>query len=416
MRVLVIGGGGREHALAWRLAQSPSVREVVCAPGNPGTPRTLPIGAEAIGELVDHVMRERYDLVVIGPEAPLVAGLGDELRKRSVPTFGCSAAAARIEASKAFAKEVMAGARVPTARSGTFTDERAAIALADELTAEGAPVVIKADGLASGKGVVICPTAAEARETIPRMLAGQLVGRAGARLLVEEFLVGREASCMALVSGERVWPLSPCEDHKTIFDGDRGPMTGGMGAISPTPVVDDLLLARVTREILEPTVRHLAAEGTPFSGLLYAGLMMTPSGPKVLEFNCRFGDPETQPLMARWQGDFAAALLAIAEDRPPEVAFSAPTACTVVLTARGYPGPVQTGATIAGLDAVPDDVLVFHAGTRWDGTVLRTSGGRVLSVTGLGDDLAAARARAYAGVGAISFEGMHFRRDIGARH
>ncbi len=411
MRVLVVGGGGREHALVWRLQRSPSVEHVACAPGNLGIAETaeiVPIAAEATAQLVEHAVAERYQLVVVGPEAPLAAGLADELAARGVPVFGCSRAAAQIEASKRFAKEVMQAAGVPTARWGSFTDESAAVAFAESL---GGRAVVKADGLMAGKGVILCAGMDEARAAVRQLLG------AGGQLVIEEFLVGREASCMAFVDGERVWPLAPAEDHKTVLDGDRGPMTGGMGAISPTPVVDAALLARVEREVLRPTARELVARGAPFRGLLYAGLMVGSDGPKVLEFNCRFGDPETQPLMARFRGDLGAALLAVAEGRAPEVAFDERAACTVVLAAKGYPGAVEKGAAIDGLEeaAAMPGVVVFHAGTRAAGGRVVVAGGRVLGVTAVGDDLAAARALAYRAVDRIRFDGMHYRRDIGAR-
>jgi phosphoribosylamine--glycine ligase len=431
MKILVVGSGGREHALAWRLGGSPSVNSVACAPGNPGIAAVatlVPIAADAIDALVDHAAAERYDLTVVGPEAPLVAGLADRLAERKLSVFGCSAAAAEIEGSKAFAKEVMARAGVPTARWESFTDREAASRFAAELAGEQGRVVVKADGLAAGKGVVICRGASEARGAIGQMLAGETVGRAGAptegwggsrwpRVVVEEFLDGREASCMALVDGERVWPLAASEDHKQVGDGDQGPMTGGMGAISPTPVVDEALLARAAREVLEPTARALSEMGRPFRGLLYAGLMVTAEGPKVLEFNCRFGDPETQPLMARWEGDLGSALHAVATGGTPEMAFSRQAACCVVLAARGYPGTPEKGMEIHGLREAGalEGVTVFHAGTRADGGRVLVAGGRVLGVTGVGDDLAAARERAYAGAKAIHFEGIHYRRDIGAR-
>jgi phosphoribosylamine--glycine ligase len=418
-KVLVVGGGGREHALSWRLAKSPSVEAVFVAPGNAGIApaQRIPIAADAIEKLVEHAVDERYDLVVVGPEAPLCAGLGNALVMQGVPVFGCSQGAAEIEGSKQFAKQVMDAAQVPTARWGSFSDEKSAAALADELARGGARVVVKADGLAAGKGVVICEDAAEARSTIAKMLGGEVVGAAGARVVVEEFLDGREASCMAFVDGDRVWPLAASEDHKTIYDGDRGPMTGGMGAISPTPVVDEALLARVAREVLVPTAKQLVTLGRPFRGLLYAGLMVTKTGPKVLEFNCRFGDPETQPLMARFAGDLGDALYAVATGHAPEVQFDARAACAVVLAAKGYPGPVEKGAEIFGLDVAEsiEDVTIFHAGTKRDGERILVDGGRVLAVTGVGDDLAAARARAYDAVDAIRFDGMQLRRDIGSR-
>ncbi|MSP60046.1 MAG: phosphoribosylamine--glycine ligase [Myxococcales bacterium] len=423
MKVLVVGAGGREHALVWRLLRSPSVRDVRCAPGNAGIAELaepVAIAADDLPALVSHAVAERYDLVVVGPEAPLVAGLADRLSERGLRVFGCSQAAAAIEASKAFAKEVMERAGVPTARFGSFSDEKAAVAWADDLVGlagrgdRAGPegwVVVKADGLAAGKGVVICQGAAAAREAIGRLLAD------GGRVVVEEFLVGREASCMALCDGERVWPLAACEDHKTVGEGDRGPMTGGMGAISPTPVIDAALLERVRREVLVPTARTLAEMDRPFRGLLYAGVMITADGPRVLEFNCRLGDPETQPLLARLDGDLGAALLAVAEGRTPEIGFLPSVAVCVVLAARGYPDRPERGAEIRGLDEAEAEsgVTVFHSGTRRVGDRIVAAGGRVLGVTGVGADLAEARLKAYRGVEKIHFEGMHFRRDIGAR-
>jgi phosphoribosylamine--glycine ligase len=429
MRVLVVGGGGREHALCWGLSRSPSVREVICAPGNAGiesVARVVPVKVDDLDGIVGLAERERVDLVVVGPEAPLVAGVADRLRARGLPVFGCSAAAAEIEGSKAFAKELMARHAIPTAAFGVFDRAAAADDFVNRLIAERGrdlPLVVKADGLAAGKGVTICSDGAEAKREARRMLEGAL-GSAGARVVIEEFLVGREASLMALVHGERVTPLEPAEDHKTVNDGDRGPMTGGMGVVSPTPVMTAADVERALREVLVPTARALVADGRPFSGLLYAGLMLTVDGPRVLEFNCRFGDPETQALIPRIVGggdggeDLGAILLAVARGEPPaRVRFSSKTAVCVVMTAPGYPGSYPTGAPIAGLDdaAAMPGTIVFHAGTRRDGDRIVTAGGRVLGVTAVGDDLASARAAAYRAVGAIHFEGAHHRTDIGAR-
>src|SRR4051812_38534527 len=326
MKVLVVGGGGREHALAWALAKSPSVREVLCAPGNAGTAtvaRSVPVKADAMVALADVADAENVDLVVVGPEAPLVAGLADLLRDRGRAVFGCSRAAAEIEGSKIFSKELMQRHAVPTAAFGAFSQLPEAELFIDDLMQGEGRVVIKADGLAAGKGVVIARGAAEAKREVAQMLAGATVGDAGRRVVVEEFLVGREASLMALCDGERVTPLVPAEDHKQVHDGDEGPMTGGMGVVSPTAVMSDLEVARAVREVLEPTARGLVAEGRPFRGVLYAGLMLTRRGPKVLEFNCRFGDPETQVLMARLDEDLGQLLHAIATGRPVErVRFS----------------------------------------------------------------------------------------------
>ncbi len=421
MKVLVVGGGGREHALGWALSRSPSVREVVCAPGNAGiadVARCVPVQADEAVKLAELADAEQVDLVVVGPEAPLVAGLADLLRDRGRAVFGCSRAAAEIEGSKAFAKELMARHHVPTAAFGAFSQAPEAELFIDQLLQEGERVVIKADGLAAGKGVVIAHGADEAKRELRRMLAGDTVGAAGRRVVVEEFLVGREASLMALVDGERVTPLVPAEDHKQVGDGDQGPMTGGMGVVSPTAVMSDLDVARAVREVLEPTARGLAAEGRSFRGLLYAGLMLTAKGPRALEFNCRFGDPETQVLMARLDDDLGALLHANATGRAIErVRFSARAAVCVVMASGGYPGAYSSGLPIDGLEEARrvEGVTVFHAGTRRQDDRIVTAGGRVLGVTASGDDVDEARRRAYRAIEHIRFEGAHFRHDIGTR-
>jgi phosphoribosylamine--glycine ligase len=421
VKILVVGSGGREHALCWALRRSPSVKEVICAPGNAGiatVARCLPVKADEILALADLADAENVDLVLVGPEAPLVAGLADLLRDRGRAVFGPSAAAAEIEGSKIFAKELMARHAVPTARFGAFSQAPEAELFIDELLSDGERVVIKADGLAAGKGVVLARGADEARAEVRRMLGGETVGDAGRRVVVEEFLVGREASLMALVDGERVVPLVAAEDHKTVLDGDQGPMTGGMGVVSPTAVMSDLEVARAVREVLEPTARGLAAEGRPFRGVLYAGLMLTAKGPRALEFNCRFGDPETQVLMARLDDDLGALLRAIAVGQPPpRVRFSPRAAVCVVMAAPGYPGKYETGAPIDGLDAAGalDGVTVFHGGTRLQEDRVVTAGGRVLGVTAVGDTVEDARTRAYRAVELIRFEGAHYRHDIGRR-
>lgn len=420
MRVLVVGSGGREHALAWRLGRCPSVRELAVAPGSAAMARlakVYPLPLE-VAPLVELAGRGRFDLVVVGPEAPLAAGLADALAARGIPVFGCSQAAAQIESSKAFAKALMARAGVPTAQGGTFSDLDQAERFVDEMAAQGRDrLVVKADSLAAGKGVVLCADPQETKRAARRMLAGELVGAAGRRIVVEEHLLGREASCMALADGDRCWPLAPCEDHKAVGDGDEGPMTGGMGAISPTPVVDEALLERVRREVLEPTLRTLAAEGYPFRGLLYAGLMVTRDGPRVLEFNCRLGDPETQALLPRFEGDLAACLLAVAQGQTPETPRFTGAACCLIMAARGYPGSYEKGAPIVGLDEAEAlaNVMVFHAGTRRVGERWMTSGGRVLGVTGYGATLDNARRLSYQALSRIHFDGAHFRNDIGAR-
>ena len=415
MRVLIVGGGGREHALAWALSRSPAKPTLFVAPGNAGTARiatNLPIPADGGPKLREVVRRERIDLVVIGPEAPLVSGLADQLRSDGVLVFGCSRAAAEIEGSKAYCKDLAERHAIPTAAFGIFVRLVEAVQFIETRLAGHARIVVKADGLASGKGVYVCEGAAEAKRAAEDLLAY------GGRIVIEEFLVGREASLLAFVVDEQVVPLGSAEDHKTIFDGDRGPMTGGMGVVSPTPVLDDVLLRRAIDEIVRPSARALAAEGRAFRGLLFAGLMLTADGPKLLEYNCRFGDPETEAIVARLDdgpgGDLLRALEAVAHGRAPEpLVFAAGAAVTVVMAQAGYPGALAPPVELRGLDDV--DALVFHAGTRADGNRVMSSGGRVLAVTGVGPDVAAARRRAYGAVGKIDFPGAQFRRDIGAR-
>jgi phosphoribosylamine--glycine ligase len=423
MKVLVIGAGGREHALAWALQRSPSVHEVSCAPGNAGIgeiARTVPVGVDELGKIADLADSEDVDLVVVGPEAPLVAGLADLLQARGRAVFGCSRAAAEIEGSKAFAKAFMARHRIPTAAFDVFSDARAADVFIDAAAERGETrMVVKADGLAAGKGVVICEGVADTKQAVQRMLEERILGAAGQRVVVEEFLQGREATLMALVDGEHVTPLVPSEDHKQRDDGDHGPMTGGMGVVSPTPTLDDVTVARVVRDVIEPTARGMVAEGRPFRGLLYVGLMLTPHGPRVLEYNCRFGDPETQAVLMRLDDDLGAILHAVATGcRVERVAFGARTAVCVVMAAPGYPAAYPSGAVIEGLDraAAVDGVMVFHAGTKRDASDrVVTAGGRVLGVTATGDDVDQACQRAYAVVQQISFAGAHWRNDIGKR-
>lgn len=419
MRVLVIGSGGREHALCWKLLQSPLLSELICAPGNPGIgaiARTVPIAPDDVVALVSLAKEERVDLVVVGPELPLSLGIADALSEAGIRCFGPSRAAAEVEASKAFAKGLMERAKIPTAAYGVFEEPAEAKAFAARF--DGA-VAVKADGLAAGKGVLVCSSLDEAERAIDEMLVGGAFGAAGTRVVIEEKLEGEEASVIALVDGERFVTLAPAQDHKRIFDGDRGPNTGGMGAYSPTPAVSDALLERVEREVLAPAVQQLRAEGRPFVGALYAGLMCTKDGPKVIEFNARLGDPETQPILARMESDLLEALHAAAggDLAGVEVRFSPDPALTVVLAAAGYPGEVRTGDRIEGLDDAEkrEGVVVFQAGTKRSGEGLVTAGGRVLAVTATGPTFAAARARAYEACEAIRFEGAQFRKDIGAR-
>jgi phosphoribosylamine--glycine ligase len=420
MRILVIGGGGREHALCWRLFREG--HELVAAPGNPGIAGVAECVAVAIGDidaLVELAVHRAVDLVVVGPEAPLTAGIADRLRARGVSVFGPGAAAAQLEGSKIFAKEFFARHGI---RSAPFRACASAADLEHALTELGPPLVVKADGLAAGKGVMVCDDVEQARAAGRAMLEGRL-GVAGRRLLVERRIFGQELSLMALTDGKRLSFLAPVEDHKAVHDGDRGPNTGGMGTASPAAWAEPQLCARIEREIFAPTLAGLARDGHDYRGVLYAGLMVDREGaPWLLEYNCRFGDPETQPVMVRLRGELAAYLAGAAAGALPRDPFDwdARSAVCVVLAASGYPGEPRIGDAINGLDALIDaeksgEVWAFHAGTRLEGGRLVTAAGRVLGVTALGDDLEAARRRAYRAIDAVHFEGMHFRRDIGAR-
>ncbi|MFN3830184.1 phosphoribosylamine--glycine ligase [Tepidimonas ignava] len=423
MRILVVGGGGREHALAWKLAQSPQAAQVFVAPGNGGTardPRLTNVPLSDVAALRDWAREQRIDLTVVGPEAPLAAGIVDAFRAAGLRIFGPTQAAARLESSKAFAKAFMQRHGIPTAAHETFADAAAAHAYVERV---GAPIVVKADGLAAGKGVVVAMTAAEAHEAIDFMLLDNRLGvqhnAEGARVVIESYLEGEEASFIVLVDGEHVLPLATSQDHKRLLDGDAGPNTGGMGAYSPAPVVTPEVHARVMRDIIEPTVRAMAAEGTPYTGFLYAGLMIAPDGtPRTLEFNCRMGDPETQPILMRLRSDLVPVLLAATEGRLDQVTlqWDERVALGVVVAAEGYPLNPRKGDVIEALPADGDDAMVFHAGTALDATGrLVASGGRVLCCTALGTDVAAARARAYALVDGVRLAGMQYRRDIGHR-
>jgi phosphoribosylamine--glycine ligase len=417
MKVLIVGGGGREHALAWKIAQSPLVTEVLCAPGNAGTSglaRNISVGAEDVDGLVGLAKQEAVGLVVVGPEAPLAAGLADALTKEGIQTFGPSQQAAALESSKVFAKEFMERHAIPTAPFRVFTTHGEAAAYVREV---GAPIVVKAEGLAAGKGVVVASTVEEALEAVERIMGRREFGDAGARVVIETCLMGREVSLIALTDGTSVLPLETAQDHKRLLDGDEGPNTGGMGAFSPAPDVSESLKAKILEKVLRPTVEGMASAGTPIVGALYAGLMIVDDEPFVLEFNIRFGDPETQPLLTRLKSDLVPLLqkCAAGELAGAELEWDSRASCCVVLAAGGYPGSYEKGLEIRGLDEAGqlEDVVVFHAGTRADGSAVRTAGGRVLGVSALGQDLAQASDKAYAAVGRISWEGAQYRRDIG---
>jgi phosphoribosylamine--glycine ligase len=421
MKLLVIGSGGREHALAWKLAQGPRVQKVYVAPGNAGTalePGLENIPISDIAQLAEFAQENSVHLTVVGPEAPLAAGVVDLFRAKGLKIFGPTRAAAQLESSKDFAKQFMQRHHIPTAAFATFSDARAAHAYVD---AQGAPIVVKADGLAAGKGVVVAMTPQEAHDAVDMMLVDNKMGDAGARVVIEEYLAGEEASFIVMADGEHALSLATSQDHKRLRDGDAGPNTGGMGAYSPAPVVTPKLHARVLREIIMPTIQGMAQDGIPYSGFLYAGLMIDAEGnPKTLEFNCRMGDPETQPIMLRLRSDLfelfehaCAGTLAQAE-----IDWDRRTALGVVLAAADYPDTPKKGAVITGLarhTERTEDCMVFHAGTALDGDKVVVSGGRVLCVTALGDSVKMAQRRAYQALEGIHFDGMQYRRDIGYR-
>jgi phosphoribosylamine---glycine ligase len=419
VKIFIVGGGGREHALAWKIAQSPLVDTLIAAPGNPGIARhaqCVAIGVDAYDALVDFARRERVDLVVIGPEAPLVAGLADRFAAAGLAVFGPSARAAAIEGSKAFSKDLMRRHNIPTARFAAFDDAGGARRFCREM---GAPLVVKTDGLAAGKGAIVCPTLEDADVAIAECMERRAFGAAGARVVVEEFMTGQEVSFFVLSNGGDVMALAAAEDHKTVFDGDRGPNTGGMGCYSPVAAFDEAIEKRVMETIVRPTLQALAGEGAPYRGVLYVGLMLTAQGPKVVEFNCRFGDPECQALMVRAPGDLVPFLLAAArgDGWPAYRPWPSTASVCVNLASGGYPGSYPTGLAIRGVEAAEarPGVQVFHAGTATKHGMLVTAGGRVLGVTAVAEQMDDAIAAAYAAVRAISFEGMHYRTDIGRR-
>ncbi|WP_298438876.1 phosphoribosylamine--glycine ligase [Geobacter sp.] len=419
MKVLVVGGGGREHALVWKIAQSPLVTRVYCAPGNPGIgliAENVPLKVDDLDGLLAFARANAIDLTVVGPELPLSLGIVDRFEKHGLTIFGARQNAAIIEASKAFSKDLMRKYGVPTAAYGVFTEVEPAVAFIDKT---GIPIVIKADGLAAGKGVIIALSRDEAVATVKDMLSGNAFGSAGSRVVIEEFLVGEEASFLAFTDGKNIIPLASAQDHKAVYDGDRGPNTGGMGAYSPAPVVTPAIHEKAMAEVMRRTVDGMAAEGRPYRGVLYAGLMISGGEVKTLEFNARFGDPECQPLLMRMKSDIVPVLLAVANGDLSGVSIEwhDKAAVCVVMAAGGYPGEYRKGDVIRGLDAAAaiDDLFVFHAGTAEASGKIVTSGGRVLGVTALGASVQDAIDRAYQGVAAISWEGVHFRRDIGAK-
>jgi phosphoribosylamine--glycine ligase len=418
MKLLVIGSGGREHAIAWRLAQSPRVQKVFVAPGNAGTARETGlenVAISAIDKLADFAVAENIYLTVVGPEAPLAEGIVDLFRSRGLRIFGPTQACARLESSKQFAKEFMIRHGIPTAEFSSFDTPRAAHAYID---AHGAPIVVKADGLAAGKGVIVATSADEAHRAVEGILVERTMGAAGTRVVIEEFLDGEEASFIVLADGEHVLPLATSQDHKRLGDGDRGPNTGGMGAYSPAPVVTPELHARVVREIIQPVLAGMTGEGQRYTGFLYAGLMIDASGnPRVLEFNCRLGDPETQPILLRLKSDLFELIEHAMDGKLDRVKaeWDRRAALGVVLAAAGYPDAPKKGDAVTGLPATGEDFRVFHSGTALKDGAIVTSGGRVLCATALGDSIGVAQRRAYEVVEGIRFDGMQYRRDIGGR-
>ena len=418
MRILVIGGGGREHALVWKLSQSPKVQQMYCIPGNPGI---MPLASCAdiplhdFAALAAFVRQHGINLTVVGPEIPLVTGISDYFASQGLLLFGPTRAAAELEGSKAFCKELLARYHIPTARYGVFTEPEQAKAY---IRSQGAPIVVKADGLAAGKGVVVAMTVDEALAAVDSMMADKMFGEAGARLVVEEYMAGEEVSLLAFTDGRTVVPMVAAQDHKRVFDNDKGPNTGGMGAYAPAPVLSEELRSQVLQNILQPVVDALAAEGRPYCGCLYAGLMITADGPKVVEFNARFGDPETQVVLPLLASDLADILLACVEGRlhEIEICWHREAAVCIVLASGGYPGSYEQGQVINGLaEAQREGAVVFHAGTACREGEVVTNGGRVLGITATGADIVQAVNKAYEAVRKVSFKDMHYRRDIAYR-
>lgn len=419
MKILVVGGGGREHAMVWKIAQSPRKPQIFCAPGNAGIEglaTCVPIKADDIEGLKAFALKEQIDLTVVGPEAPLALGIADEFRKARLKIFGPTKAAARLEASKSFSKEIMATNHIPTATARSFEQMDQALAYLD---AQPVPIVVKADGLAQGKGVVVATTREEAKQAVRDAMEKSVFGQAGQRVLIEEFLEGEELTIMAFTDGNTVVPMIPAQDHKRIRDGDAGPNTGGMGAYAPAPIATAVIREQVTRQVLQPTVDAMARLGCPFQGVLYAGLMIVKGMPYVLEFNARMGDPETEVVLPLLKTDLVDVMEAVVEHRLDQLAveWRQDTAVCVVMTSPGYPGSYETGFPIQGLPAQSGDapIAVFHAGTRREAGQVVTAGGRVLAVAAWAPSLLQARAQVYQAVPAITFQGRHFRTDIAHR-
>jgi len=419
MKILVVGGGGREHALVWKIAQSPLVEKIFCAPGNPGIAGLadcVDIPVDKIAALCDFALDQAIDLTVVGPEVPLTLGIVDLFQAAGLAIFGPSKAAAQLEGSKSFSKDLMARYGIPTAAYRTFTERDAAAAY---IRAQGAPIVVKADGLAAGKGVIVAETVEQALAAVDEIMLDKVFGAAGASVVIEEFMAGEEASFFAFTDGRNILPLASAQDHKRIFDGDQGPNTGGMGAYSPAPVVTPDLYEEIVTTIVRPTIAGMAAEGTPYCGILYVGLMIQNGKPRVVEYNARFGDPEAQPLLVRLKSDVVPLLLACArgELAPTALEWHDKAAVCVVMASGGYPGNFAKGHPISGVEQAEalGDLVVFHSGTALRDGRLVNSGGRVLGVTGLGTTVAAAIAKAYAGVEKISWQDAHYRSDIGQK-
>jgi phosphoribosylamine---glycine ligase len=417
MKVLVVGGGGREHAIVWKLSQSPKIKKLYCAPGNPGIAQLaecVSIGVSEIEKLADFAIKEQIDLTFVGPEEPLSKGIVNYFKEQGLAVYGPSKEAARIEGSKAFAKELMIKYEIPTAKYAVFTNYEEALAY---VRIEGAPIVIKADGLAAGKGVVVAKSLEEAEDALRSMMQDVTLGSAGVRVVIEEFLEGEEMTLLSFVNGSTVKPMVPSQDHKQVYDGDRGPNTGGMGTYAPLPHIDSSIVDRVILDIVQPTAEAMEEEGVPYEGILYTGLMLTKEGPKVIEYNARFGDPETQVVLPLLETDLLEIVTAslTGELENVEVKWKDKAAVCVIMSSAGYPGPYKKGEVISGLDQVVHSTMIFHAGTTVKDGELITNGGRVLGITAMGETLKEARELAYQSVEKVSFNGAHYRTDIGSK-